>query len=88
MPEYPDYVPSWFAMGRLRGWAANDPRRVIAWFGGMSLVATGIIILAAIAGNIVLLIGGGIALIDLMVEGVIYLPRARRATHRGHTTSS
>jgi hypothetical protein len=86
--EYPSYVPSWFAMGRFRRWGARDPRRVIAWFGGVSLVLACVVIASAIAGDILFLIAGGIVLADLVIEGAIFLPRAWRASRDDLPTSN
>jgi hypothetical protein len=82
MTEYPGFVPSRFAMGRFRGWGARDPRRVIAWFGGVALVAVGVVTVGVVARNLALIIGGGVALADMVVEGAIYVPRALRAMHQ------
>jgi hypothetical protein len=80
--EYPSFVPSRFAMGRFRTWGSRDPKRVIAWFVGVSLAAAGTVAVGAVTGSVWLLIGGGVALADLVVEGVIYVPRAWRAASR------
>jgi hypothetical protein len=88
VPEYPSYVPSWFVMGQLRRWGARDPRRVIAWFGGVLLVTVGLVIVTAINGDIVFLIIFGVALVDLVIEGVIFVPRAWRAIRDGRSPSN
>jgi hypothetical protein len=69
-------------MGRFRAWGARDPRRVIAWFGGSALVAGGTVIFGAVTGSLPLIVGGAVALADLVVEGAIYVPRAVRAMNR------
>lgn len=74
-------------MGQLRRWGARDPRRVIAWLGGMSLVTAGLVIVTAIKGDIVFLIIFGVALVDQVIEGVIFVPRAWRAMHECRSPS-
>ncbi|HEY4429278.1 MAG TPA: hypothetical protein VGN08_13840 [Solirubrobacteraceae bacterium] len=87
MSDYPSYVPSKLAMGRYRRWAASDPKRVVAWFGGLTPIAIGMAVVGAVAGQTVLLVAGALGAADLIVEGVIYLPRAWRAA-RGDSPPS
>jgi hypothetical protein len=75
-------------MGQLRRWGARDPRRVIAWFAGTSLVSVCVFVVAAMADHIPLLLGSGIALVDLVIEGAIFLPRAWRASREGLSPSN
>jgi hypothetical protein len=69
-------------MGLLRRWGARDPKRVVMWFGVMTPLAIGVVAVEAVLGNTVVLGAGALALAALIVEGVVYLPRAWR-TMRG-----
>ena len=89
MAGRPNYVPStWSGRYSFNRWLAERPQRVLGWFVGATLFAFGLIAWAvtdphgyfdgalAIPG----LIGAGL----LVVQAIVYIPRALRAM-RGNT---
>lgn len=79
LADRPDYIPPFWKDSRLNRPLERDPRLVIAWFVVLPLVSLLVGVLFLSAGEVLiagLVLGAGVVLV---LQGLVYVPRAARA---------
>jgi hypothetical protein len=83
----PDYVPPAWTRGPINRRFWRSPRRVFVWLLAAPLVTGGVALGVLLAGQTALGVLLAVAAAVSLAQGVIYAPRAWRASRQNHEDS-